>query len=325
MKTGFWKHSVCLFALAAPMLASLPAAGRPFQRADVAAEAIWVAHLDFDALRATTVGQYVVAQLDKPDAQAKFAAFQAIFSFDLRTQLHGVTLYSVGTSREDAVLLFYADFDPERLVTLAKAAKAAQYTQYKNYVIYSWLDDNKAAGGAEPPRIYAAIQRNRIVFGQHSDRVKQALDVLDGATQNLTSTPSFSKLGAPGDTSFVEAAASKLNLPDATPQATILKLAKAARIQVGENQGTMNATLTIEANDQEVAGRILAVAQGVVAAVELQQDKPEVLQLAKGLTLKLEGTSLVINFAYPAQSLLDILKGQQQAKEAQSNRVESGK
>src|ERR1041385_8480025 len=62
----------------------------PLQRPDVPADPMWLIHMDFDRLRNTTVGQFIVGELEKPEAQAKFAAFQAMFKLDLRTQLHGV-------------------------------------------------------------------------------------------------------------------------------------------------------------------------------------------------------------------------------------------
>ena len=102
---------------------------------------MWVLHVDCDGMRPTAIGQFLLAEMDKPEAQAKFAAFQTIFNFDPRKQLHGLTLYSTGKAPEDGVLLVYADFDPERLVTMAKAAKDYQSTTYKQHVIHNWIDD----------------------------------------------------------------------------------------------------------------------------------------------------------------------------------------
>src|SRR6266581_4570970 len=112
----------------------------PLNRADVPAQAAWVVHVDCDILRPTTIGQYLLTELDKPNVQAKFAAFQSIFSFDPRKQLHGFTLYSAGSSAEDSVLLLYADFDPDRLVTLAKAANGYDSVTNGQHVIHNWID-----------------------------------------------------------------------------------------------------------------------------------------------------------------------------------------
>src|SRR5438874_418009 len=87
----------CALAVAAPLLAT------PLQRADIAADPAWVVHVDFDAARATAVGQFIVSQMDKPEVQAHFEVFQSLFSFDPRKQLHAVSLYGVSNKPEDGV------------------------------------------------------------------------------------------------------------------------------------------------------------------------------------------------------------------------------
>jgi len=45
-----------------------------------------VVHLDCDALKQTVVGKHVLSEMEKPEAQKKLAAFQAIFNLDLRNR-----------------------------------------------------------------------------------------------------------------------------------------------------------------------------------------------------------------------------------------------
>src|SRR5215813_5822054 len=92
-----WKAAVTLGCVGAATVATFAA---PLRRADVAATTAWLAHADFDRVRPTAIGQYILSEMDKPDAKAKLAAFQAIVKVDLRTQLHGATVYSAGTTPE---------------------------------------------------------------------------------------------------------------------------------------------------------------------------------------------------------------------------------
>src|ERR1019366_4619407 len=198
--------------------AGLPAWAGPFQRADVPADSAWVLHVDCDALRPTAIGQFLLTEMEKPDAQAKFAAFQSILGFDPRTQLHGLTLYSTGKAPEDGVLLVYGDFDPERLLTLAKAASDYHSTTYKQQTIHNWIDEKKKDKEGAKPRVYAALQgKHIVVFAQQETRVGQALDVLNRATPNLAGSGVFPQLGASGSTSILQAAARQLDIPDSTP------------------------------------------------------------------------------------------------------------
>ncbi len=304
MKSKFAFLILCLIC----GLGAGTAAARPLQRADVGANPVWVVHLDCDLLRSTAIGQFIQTEMDKPEAQAKLAAFQALFSFDLRTQLHGLTLYGTGPAPEDGVLLVYADIDEARLVTLAKAAKDAQQTQYKQTVIYSWVDAHKKARNGVKPRTYAAVAGSRVVFGQREERVGQALDVLSGAAPNLASGQTFPELSATASTSFLQAAARKLDFMPSDPNAAVLRLAKLAVFQLGETRGQLAATLTLQANDEEVAANMASIAQGLIALMKLQKEKPESVKFAEALTLKQEGPAIVVKLNFPAADAIDLIK-----------------
>ena len=182
------------------------------------------------------------------------------------------------------MLLVYADFEPDRLVTLAKAAKDYQSTTYKQHVIHNWIDDKKKAKDGVKPRVYAAIQGGRIVvFAQQEARVAQALDVLDRAAPNLAGSGGVRATGrqrqhelhpggGPQDWIF----------PTRTPNAAMFRLAKAARLQVGEAQGQLKATLNLEAGrrgggEADGLGRA-----GAARADEAAEGQPRLGQACRG-------------------------------------------
>jgi plasmid maintenance system killer protein len=239
-----------------------------------------------------------------------------VFSFDLRTQVHAATLYSCGTAPEDGVLLFYADFDANRLVTLAKAAKDAQNTTYNNHVVYSWIDEKKPAEAGKKPRVYASIAGARVVFGQRQDRVGQALDVLDRTAPSLASSANFPLVGVVGDNSFVEAAARRLDMAGAAPNARVLRLSKSVLFQVTEAQQQFTATFSLEANNPEVAGNIHSIAQGLVALMKLQTDQPEALKLANAIAVAQNGAQITSTFSMPTPDLLQLVRAAQARKAA---------
>src|SRR5215204_1383078 len=111
-----------LVQLATIALAVSSAQGSPLQHADLPAEPAWLLHLDCDNLRQTVTGRFLLTEMEKPELKAKLEIFQSLFSFDPRHALHGLTLYGAGKAPEDGVLLLYADFEPAKLETLAKAA-----------------------------------------------------------------------------------------------------------------------------------------------------------------------------------------------------------
>jgi len=286
------------------------------QRADVAAEPTWVLHVDCDALRPTPIGQYLVSQLEKPEAEANLTALQNVFNFDPRKQLHGLTLYSTGKTPEEGVLLVYGDFDPDRLLSLAQQAPDYQRTTYKEHTIHNWVDEKKKARKGVKPRVYAAIKGSHLlIFSQQETRVAQALDVLDKAARSLASSGVFPQLGG-GSNSFLQGAARKLDFPESTPNAALLRLAKSARLEVGAVQGQLRATLNLEAEDEAVAKQMALVGQGLMALIKLQKGNPGSVKLVEGLSLKQDGAELVASLAAPINDAVELMKADA-AKKAQ--------
>jgi hypothetical protein len=286
------------------------------QRADVAASSVWVLHVNCDALRPTAIGKHILAELEKPEAQAKLSVFQNIFSFDLRTQLHGLTLYSAGSAPQDGVLIVYADFDADKLVTLAKAANDSQSSTHNGHTIYNWVDDKKKHHGEK--RVYASIQGNRIIFGQREAAVSQALDVLDGSVPNLSTAKAFPQLGGAGDTTFLAGEARKLDLSQSDPNAAIFRLSKSVRLQVGEVQQHLTGALTLEANDDDVANSMMAIAQGMIGLLKLQKDKPEAGKFLQAIALKQDGASIVLTIDVPTDDVVNAMKASAERKAAKA-------
>jgi hypothetical protein len=305
MKSLFSQLSLSAALLAA---ASWTAAAAPLQRSDLPAEPAWVLHLDFDGLRATTIGKHILSEMAKPEADARLAAFQSIFSIDLRTQLHGATLYNTGNAPENGVLLLYADFDSGRLVTLAKAARDYQAATHNQHVIHNWIDEKRPARNGVTPRTYAAIEGSRIILGQREAAVAAALDILDHASPSLAGSNSFPVLGAAGSSSYIQAAARKFDVPNSEPHAALFRLAQGVTFDLGEIQQQVTARLNLQANDEEVAKHMTAIGQGVVSLMKLQKEKPESVKMAEALSVKQDGAMVVGTLSLPANDVVELMK-----------------
>jgi hypothetical protein len=203
----------------------------------------------------------------------------------------------------------YADFDPDRLLTLARAANGYVSVTNSQHVIHNWIDEKKRAKDGVKPRVYAAIVGSRaVVFGQRQSTVAKALDVLDQTSTSLSSSQSFTEMGTARDASFAQAAANKLDLPGSDPNAALFRLAKMFRLQIGESQKQLTASLSLQANDDEVAGQMASVGQGLLSLMRLQQDKPDAARLAEAISIKQNGPSVVATIALPADDVVKMLK-----------------
>lgn len=278
----------------------------PLKHADVVSEPAWLFHIDFDAMRGTVIGQHLLAELNKPEALNKLAAFQAIFNFDLRSQLHGVTLYGATTSPEEGVMLVYADFDAMRLTTLAQGANEHRASTHRQHTIHSWLDEKRSSRGSQEPRVYAAIYGNKIVFAHNQDRVAETLDVFDSVVPSLSSNASYATLG--NDGSFIHGVATKFDPKSGSPNAEVFRQSKAMRLAIGERDRQLTATLVLEVANEEVAKHLEAVCRGVVGLMALHQDRPELQKIAQAIAVQQDGARIFGNLTLPADEFVQMLK-----------------
>ena len=296
------------------LAASLTATATPLKRSDLAADPAWVAHIDVDALLATSIGQYLQGELAKPEAQAKLAAFQAIVGFDLQKQLHALTLYGTSSTPEDGVLIVYSDFDADRLVTLAKAAEDYQSQPHNSHVIHHWIDANKKSQNGVRPGTYAAIIGARVIFGQRQAAVAAAMDVIDGVSPTLANSTNFPQLGA--NAGFIQGSARKLDLPDTDPNAAMFRLSKLISLDMGEAQGQTKATLTLQANDEITAQLMGSIGQGLIALGKLQTSSPETTKVVNAVSLKQDGASVIINLTMSSADVIAAMKADAAKKAA---------
>lgn len=299
-----------LLPAASVVLICCSALAGPLRRSDVAAQPVWALHVDVDGLRSSKLGVFLMDELQKPEAQAKFAALQMMVNFDPRTQLHGATLYTTGNDSKDGVLIVYADFEPERLVTLARAAKEYQSAVHGNHAIHSWIDDKKA----DKPRVYAAIHRSRVLFGQRQTTVAAALDVLDGSA-NLQSSGLFPQLGT--GSAFIQAASRKIDVAEGDPNAAVLKQSKGVRLEIGETAEKVFGNLTLQTDNGEVAGHIHSIANGLLSLVKLQARNPAAAKLAENAVLSVSGANVVCSWGFPAEEVVTFLKQEAARKAAE--------
>lgn len=310
------KRPILVLALAAAsLLASVPTAfAEPFDAKDVAADPALLVHVDCDALRASSVGQQL---LTDSEVQDKLAAIAAIFDFDIRTQLHGLTVYTTDFRPKNGSLIVYADFDPKRLITLAKIANEFESVTNGSHVIYSWVDDKKESDAGGPGRVYGAIVGRRVVFGQNESGVADALNVIDGKAPNFSGKGELPQAAA-GETLLVQGLMSKFDFKKGGPEATVFKLAKSLRLKLTESGTNLNLNVRCEAGDIGTASELNMVAQGLVALFKLQMNDADALELANAIKINQNGSVVEAALSLPASEAIAAEKKEKAKEEAKA-------
>jgi hypothetical protein len=93
-----------------------------------------------------------------------------------------------------------------------------------------------------------------------------------------------------------------------SPNAAIFKMSKLARLEVGERNNNLTATLKLTAADNDTATQISAIAQGLLALLKLQKDNPDATKLVNALSLRQDGANVVATASIPSQEAADLIK-----------------
>jgi hypothetical protein len=294
------KRLLLLAALGATTMHGFAA---PLSRQDVGSDPALLVHVDADALRSTTVGKAVLAD---PDVQTKLAAIQAMFSFDFRTQLHGFTIYTTMTHSDDPVLIIYADFEPDRLITLARAFPGFRTDTNGDHTIYNWVDEKKKSSDGTA-RVYASLAGRRLMFGKTEPALLAALDVIDGKSPAFSGSKLLLE-AAPGELVVAQGRALKFSMDDNNPSAAIFQASKSVRVQLGEAGDNVAAKVSFEAKDEDSASQISAMVNGLLALLRFQKDNPDLLKLANGINVRQDGVAVILSLSAPSADIIQILK-----------------
>lgn len=306
MRSSAWKLTFGSGLLFAGLMTAV--AG-PLQREDVIKDPAWILHVDVEALRGTIIGRHLLSASEQPEVQKKLAAFQTITGIDPHKSVHGFTLYGPTAEANDGLLLVYADFDPERLATLAGGGTDHKTVGHHQHTIHHWIEEKKPAKDGVKPRTYTAIHGGKIiVFGQQQNRVADALDVLDRVKPNLTLSTDYASLSLGDGSAFIQGAARKLEVPASDPNAAILRQSKMLWLSLGEPRQRVEAALTMAADSEEVAQQIEAIGRGLMGLLALQTDKPESVKLAQALSIQQAGTSVTVKLSLPAAEVVGMIK-----------------
>jgi len=291
-------------------LLGLPAAwAGPLQRSQVAADATWLVHLDFDRIRQTQLGQYFLGELEKPQAGNTFAALRVLLDFDARKKLAAGTLYSRGPAPEDIVLLLQGDFEIERLVVLAQAGQDYHSNKHRRYLVHNWVELTNPGRGGNPARNYGATHTNgTIVLGQRFGRVTDALDVLDGLQDSLAKTNTFQSITTAGNPALLAAVARLADFSQVAPQAAMLKALKTLNFSATETESKLALELSVEAESEESARSLLTINRGLLALASMQAGQAPLAKMLQSIAITQTNATMAVTLHVPAADLIQVMK-----------------
>ena len=309
---------VLVFLTTAAVMASAAVAfAAPLNPKDIAADSVTLLHVDCDAIRASTIGQWL---LSEPAVQDKLASLGATFDVDLTNQLHGITYYTTAGNSNDGVMVIAADFEADHLLTKAQDLSDFSSATNGSHVIYSWVDEHWKRRLGKSARVYGAISGHHVVYGQNESRLEDALDVLEGTKPNSEAgkEPLYIK---PGQQILLEALILKVDFPNARGPAAILQMCKSIYLKVSEANSNTTAAIHLETADDDTATQVNTMFQGFLGMLKMQADDPNAAKFANSITITRTNLEVGLTISMPSSEMIEVMKsGQEKAKQKRSNR-----
>ena len=291
------------------LLASLAllAALAPLARAEkldldrVAAEAVWLMHLDVDAMRDSTVVQRMYARMVEkhPKVEKMMGMGAMMMGIDVRKDLHDVTVYGLDTDKKNAVMIVHADVRREQLEKMVEKARDHETRENRGITIHSWT--HKGWKGKGGPAAGAFYRDDVLVFARSADRVEMAIDVLAGKADAVDGDSPLAGRTRPG--SIMVARASEVD-PDT--KCPVLRQGRGFRVAIGEHDGESFYRALLEMESEEAAELAEDVTEGLAAVIALGCKDEDVTELVDKLETMTSGETCLIAWDADADDVWEV-------------------
>ncbi len=270
------KKSILLAMTALGAAGTVHAAKIDFSK--ISAQANWVAHADFDALRKSEAGAFIIAQAKKTPETAKgITTLKAIFGIDLDALSH-FTAYGRGEPNK-GIFSLKGGFDAERLQAMVELNESYSAQKHSGTVVHLF-DKHK-----DDPKAVAFTAKDEILGSPSTGYTKHGLDVTSGKApslepkgihKSLSGLIPYPILLASVDVKGV----AEFNKVAEGPEAVIIQKANSIGLVVGESDGMLMAGALLETADEETATHVENIARGFTSLLALGSDvEPQLAEL----------------------------------------------
>lgn len=266
-----------LFAALATVLGvGTLAQAEPLELGQVSADANWLVHVDFDALRAAKTAQSIHQKwLNSDPVKQRLKAIRQTIGMDPLEDFRSVTFYGSRLTRLKGVVIVRAKLDRQRLLDLLSLEPSHQVSSYGSHELHTWIQHKAVAKQQTVAGSFHGSET--LVLGQDPAEVKTALDVLDGKAPKLAGSDSLLAEDAPPGT-VLQVRAIGLAEADLDVRSPLLRQSDLLSLVVGEYEGEVFARARLVAKTAKAADQIRAVVDGFLAVASLGANEDENLR-----------------------------------------------
>ena len=275
-------------------------------------EAGWVAHIDVEGLMGSQIGRAVLEMIgdndgEKLDAASLIRMLQdGVDDEDLAIamirEIRDITVIGTDEDEPDLVVARTSGV-VHALLEAVKDQEGLRIIERDGHSIVTWIDEED-----EDPEAFAVVlptadrDTYRVIVSHTIDELIGSI----AAAQVRRGGPDWIN-GADGKLAFVHIESPADIAGDDLP--AFLQNTGGIEIAFAERDGKMDASLIVETGDADSAQSLVQMAQGLLAFGRMAaSDDPELahmLDLAKGLGLRADGSAVLANLSVDVELLLE--------------------
>lgn len=291
-------------AMAVVLVLGSAVRAEPLAVQQIAADAKWAAHLDADALHASTLFQKARNEFLKqhPEAEMALAVVREVWRFAPRADLHGITLYGAQLKKDTGVALVHAKVDQNLLLERVRLAPNHQASAYGKYQLHTWLH---AEGSRRQRNMTGTFYKpDVIIFGASVDEVKAAIDVLDGKKPNLADKePTLASSIPPG--TILCTGVSGVCDADLPHKPPVAKKIDSLMFAIGESQGDLFFHGMLKMKETDSAQQVKTILDGALAMASLMHgDDADAMKLIDAVQPTLADKAITVEWHAPVDAVL---------------------
>lgn len=251
------------------LVAFLPFASidaNPLNLEQVADDANWLMHVDFDSARASQIGSFIMDEIEsKSEAVERMTEIKASYGVDPKG-FSGLTMFGSGEHKKGTAIMS-GGLDSDRMFAFARKNKTFETIRFGKNEIHSLNQDKRH------PMSFAAIKNGVFVAGPDADYVRQGIKLAKGKGASRGPIALLGNLRQivedPGFIGYVDVAKASSHHDLDRHGMGMAKKVKSMGMVVGEADGVLKMVAIVVTEDEETASQMEGMANGMMAMAAL--------------------------------------------------------
>ena len=295
-----------LFTLLILTLAITTGQAAKVDKINISKDAKFVAHLDLDAFRASEIGTTMLKKMRQgfslPEGSEKIDALVEIIGFDPLTAIQSATLSGNG-EEDNGILVVRHKAASTKLLAFMKLDEHYRKTEHGKHEIHGAGDRGDGERG-----YVSFVNDTTAVLAPSRELSAKAIELVNGKGTAKQVPPSLGSISKKVKNIFLMAYADVESIKEHIDDSNLSQMGKQAALVMGESDGKMVLSLTVDAYDADSAQQMEAMVNGLIGFARLgQEENPEIKDILKGLKVTRNDVTVSIHFAISVDKFFEMI------------------